>query len=86
MEAPTKPMLKEAAEAGFYKPPGLQDKYPRIQILTIEDLLAGKQVAHPRLLDATFKKAPKSRPAAEKKLPLPFETSEETSGDPEEPF
>jgi site-specific DNA-methyltransferase (adenine-specific) len=92
MEAPTKPMLKEAAEAGFYKPPGLQDKYPRIQILTIEELLAGKQVAHPRLLDATFKKAPKSRPAAEKKLLLPFdsrsdvEIEEEESDGPEEPF
>ena len=70
MEAPTKPMLKEAAEAGFYKPPGLQDKYPRIQILTVEELLAGKQVAHPRLLDATFKKAPKSRKAAEEQIPL----------------
>jgi site-specific DNA-methyltransferase (adenine-specific) len=92
MEAPTKPMLKEAAEAGFYKPPGLQDKYPRIQILTIEELLAGKQVAHPRLLDATFKKAPKSRPAAEKKLQLPFdsrsdgEAEEEGRDLPEEPF
>jgi site-specific DNA-methyltransferase (adenine-specific) len=70
MEPPTKPMLKEAADAGFYKPPGLQDKYPRIQILTIEDLLAGKQVAHPRLLDATFKKAPKARKAAEEQMPL----------------
>jgi len=93
MEAPTKPMLKEAAEAGFYKPPGLQDKYPRIQILTIEDLLAGKQVAHPRLLDATFKKAPKSRPAAERKLALPFDshteeesTDEQDGNAPEEPF
>ena len=28
MEAPTKPMLKEAAEAGLYKPPGLEDRYP----------------------------------------------------------
>lgn len=35
-------MLKEAAEAGFYKPPGLEDRYPRIQILTIEELPAGK--------------------------------------------
>lgn len=78
MEAPTKPMLKEAAEAGFYKPPGLQDKYPRIQILTIEDLLAGKQIAHLRLLDATFKKAPKARKAAEEQLPL--------GGEIEEPF
>ncbi len=31
MEAPTKRMLKEAAEAGFYKPPGLEDRYPRLQ-------------------------------------------------------
>jgi site-specific DNA-methyltransferase (adenine-specific) len=79
MEAPTKPMLKEAAEAGFYKPPGLQDKYPRIQILTIEDLLAGKQVAHPRLLDATFKKAPRARKAAEEQMAL-------GGGETEEPF
>ncbi len=88
METPTKPMLKEAAEAGFYKSPGLQDKYPRIQILTIEDLLAGKQVAHPRLLDATFKKAPRSRPAAEKKMPLPFDSNSEdgATDEPEEPF
>jgi hypothetical protein len=35
-------MLKEAADAGFYKPPGLEDRYPRIQILTI-GLLAGKR-------------------------------------------
>jgi len=41
MELPTKPMLKEAAEAGFYRPPGLTDKYPRIQILSIVDLLGG---------------------------------------------
>ena len=55
-----------------------QDKYPRIQILTIEDLLAGKQVAHPRLLDATFKKAPKARKAAKEQMPL--------GGEIEEPF
>jgi len=70
MEAPTKPMLKEAAEAGFYKPPGLEDRYPRIQILTIEELLAGKGVAYPRLLEVTFKKAPKARKAAEEQMAL----------------
>jgi DNA modification methylase len=70
MEAPTKPMLKEAAEAGFYKPPGLEDRYPRIQILTIEELLAGKGVAYPRLLEVTFKKAPKARKATEEQMPL----------------
>jgi DNA modification methylase len=76
MEAPTKPMLKEAAEAGFYKPPGLEDRYPRIQILTIEELLAGKAVAYPRLLEVTFKKAPKAKAAAEEKGHLPFEQAE----------
>ena len=78
MEAPTKPMRKEAAEAGFYKPPGLEDRFPRIQILTIEELLAGKQVEYPRLLDVTHRKAPKVRPAAEKKGTLAFE---EPAGD-----
>jgi DNA modification methylase len=80
MEAPTKPMLKEAAEAGFYKPPGLEDRYPRIQILTIEELLAGKRVEYPRLLEVTFKKAPKAMPAAEKKTPLPFDSAEDDEG------
>lgn len=80
MEAPTKPMLKEAAEAGSYKPPGLEDRHPRIQILTIEELLAGNRVEYPRLLEVTFKKAPKARPAAEKKTPLPFDAVEDDEG------
>jgi hypothetical protein len=45
----------------------------------------GKQVAHPRLLDATFKKAPKSRPAAEKKMALPFDVPEDQALDPDSP-
>ena len=79
MEAPTKPMLKEAAEAGFYRSPGLTDKYPRIQILSIEELLAAKKIDYPRFAaDATFKKAPKARKAAEEQLPL--------TGEIEDPF
>ncbi len=80
MEAPTKPMLKDAAEAGFYKPSGLEDRYPRLQILTIEELLAGKRVEYPRLLEVTFKKAPKARPAAEKKGQLQFDSAEDDEG------
>ena len=66
MEEPTKPMMKEAAEAGFYKDESAFDTgtYPRIQILTVEQLLSGAQVQYPRLLEATFKKAPKARGAA----------------------
>ena len=84
-------MLKEAAEAASTN---RQDSRTstRIQILTIEQLLEGKQVAHPRLLDATFKKAPRSRPEPEKKMPLPFEgpilagAEDEDGEGPEEPF
>ena len=80
MEPPTKPMLKEAAEAGLYQVPGLRDKYPRLQILSIAELLEGKRVEFPRFAsDATFKRAPKSRKAAEEQLPL-------GGGEIEEPF
>jgi len=72
MEEPTKPMVKEAAEAGFYKDDSPYDTgtYPRIQILTVEQLLSGAQVAYPRLLDATFKQAPKARGATVEQLKL----------------
>jgi len=80
MEPPTKPMIKEAAEAGLYYPPGLADSYPRIQILSIAELLAGKKIDYPRFaLDATFKKAPKTRKPAEEQIPL-------SEADTDEPF
>jgi site-specific DNA-methyltransferase (adenine-specific) len=80
MQPPTKPMLKEAAEAGFYQVPGLRDKYPRLQILSIADLLDGKRVEYPRFAaDTTLKKAPKARKAAEEQMPL-------GGGEIEEPF
>jgi DNA modification methylase len=72
-EEPTKPMLKEAAEAGFYKGGPLdQLVYPRIQILTIQQVIDGRQPEYPARRDATFKKAPRSRPAAAENLTLPL--------------
>ncbi|BAS29357.1 DNA methylase [Limnochorda pilosa] len=73
LEAPTKPMVKEAAAAGLYEPPSLPGKrYPRIQILTIEDLLAGHaRLEFPRLAEATFqraKRASKDRPVEQGQL------------------
>ncbi len=80
MEPPTKPMKREAAEAGFYRPPGTTDKFPRLQILSIAELLEGKKIDYPRYAaDATFKKAPKSRKDAEEQIPL-------GSGEIKEPF
>lgn len=58
LEEPTRPMKEDAASAGFYEPeffPGT--KYPRVQILTIEELLAGKELQYPKMAVGTFKKA-----------------------------
>jgi len=71
-EEPTKPMLREAAEAGLYKSTD-GTTYPKLQILTIQQILDGKQPDYPlHRRDATFKKAPRSRPAAAKNLSLPL--------------
>lgn len=57
MEPPTKPMVKEAAAAGLYHPP--QHKpVPKIQILTVADLIERKQkVDLPLIAPDTFRKA-----------------------------
>jgi DNA modification methylase len=59
MHANTQPMRAEAANAGFYQSPW--GKHPRIQLLTIEQLLAGKRIDMPPAsgVNITFKKAPK---------------------------
>ncbi len=65
MQAPTGPMKKEAASAGFFESTwgaGETTKHPRLQILTIEDLLDGRGVDMPPTRDIrTFKKAPKAK-------------------------
>jgi hypothetical protein len=75
-EEPTKPMLREVAEAGLYKSTD-NTTYPRLQILTIQQILDGKQPDYPlHRRDATFKKAPRSRPAAAENLTLPLQLGE----------
>ena len=74
-EAPTRPMMKEAAEAGFYTSPD-GTKYPRMQVLTVQQLLNGKQVEYPRYArDNTFKQAPRNRAAAAENMSLPLDLS-----------
>lgn len=56
----------EAASAGFYKQPVVDQggqQYPRLQILTVGELLAGQRIKYPSLgyLNVTFKQAPKAR-------------------------
>ena len=62
MLPPTKPMRAEAAAADFYYSPGWDRQYPRMQILTIEDILRGKGVDCPPLgrTNVTFTRAPKA--------------------------
>jgi site-specific DNA-methyltransferase (adenine-specific) len=61
MEEPTKPMQTEAVTAGFFESKTWGKKYPKIQLLTIAELLAGKKIDMPpiRQVDKTFKKAEK---------------------------
>ena len=49
LNPPTRPMIEEAAAAGFYEPEHFPEhRFPRVQILTIEELLNGAQPEFPR--------------------------------------
>jgi len=58
-ENPTRPMREEAASAGFYTSPW--GKHPRLQLLTVEDLLKGRSIDYPRTQgsNVTLKPAPR---------------------------
>ena len=58
LDPPTKDMKTEAVSAGYYHSEGWNKNYPKIQILTIEELLKGAQVEMPPV-HATFKQAKK---------------------------
>jgi DNA modification methylase len=67
LEPPTRDMRTEAASAGLYHSPGWGKDYPRIQILTIEELLHNAEVKMPPQ-HGTFKTAQrvqKTEPAAQ---------------------
>jgi site-specific DNA-methyltransferase (adenine-specific) len=64
----TGPMRTEAVKAGFYQT--LYGKYPKIQILTIQELFEGKQPNIPLVDASAFRKAPKESKGDQD--PLPF--------------
>lgn len=71
LEEPSKPMKAEAASAGFYTSPFGNIRHPKVQILTVEELLQGKQIDSPQTdANVTYKKARpiKSPPAMPGKL------------------
>ena len=65
-------MRREAASAGFYKSPWGQ--HPRLQLLAVADLLAGKRIDYPpeRQTNVTYKRAPEVIPLAAEVPKLPF--------------
>ncbi|MFQ6036194.1 MAG: restriction endonuclease, partial [Sedimentisphaerales bacterium] len=74
MAKPTKAMRTEAASAGFYKSPW-GTSHPTLQILTIKDLLNGKQIDYPHSegVNVTFNKAPKVKSATTVNQPHLFQ-------------
>lgn len=60
-EEPTRPMRAEAASAGFFETPW--GKHPKIQLLTVGELLDGRRIDYPQTagVNRTFKQAPKAK-------------------------
>ncbi len=56
LDNPTRDMESEAAAAGVYHSPGWDRDYPKLQILTVADLLNGAEVKMPPAA-ITFKQA-----------------------------
>jgi site-specific DNA-methyltransferase (adenine-specific) len=70
LEDPTPEMNLEAVNAGFYKPDyrmSEDEKYRRMQIITIEQLLEGGKVEYPHLRNLTYSKAPAAKKTTQKR-------------------
>ena len=81
MQKITKPMRTEAVEAGFYESAWTRKKHPRLQILTVEELLNGKIIDAPPLrhTSVTFKKGPKAKKGKTTHQPvIDFDPDDET--------
>jgi len=64
LQPPTKEMVTEAVSTGFYEHKMNRQKYPRLQLRTVRELMDGKGIERPSnvaALDETFKKAPKAK-------------------------
>jgi site-specific DNA-methyltransferase (adenine-specific) len=73
---PTTTMRREATAAGFYQPEtkfeGERDarKYPKIQILTVEDLFENRRPETPYRDESVFKKAKREKTEKQDELDL----------------
>lgn len=69
LEDPTTTMRREASAAGLYKTDFLGD-FPKIQILTVEDLFQGKRPHLPWIDPSVFRKAKRESTEQQKTLDL----------------
>jgi site-specific DNA-methyltransferase (adenine-specific) len=77
MREPTKPMRQAAASAGTYVAPN-KKHYPKIQILTVAELLADKGIDMPKYeVLQTFKQAKPVKGKRQERPSLPMEAEEE---------
>ncbi|HEX4463501.1 MAG TPA: DNA methyltransferase [Solirubrobacterales bacterium] len=75
MREPTKAMRTEAATAGFYQSGsegvGTWGRHPRLQLLTVAELLDGRRIDMPPLTgNLTFRRAPRTEPRQPTTEPL----------------
>lgn len=82
LEAPTKHMRGEAASAGFYENVWW-GKFPKVQLVTVEELLNGKTINYPHVgkSERTFRPAPRQVKKVAEPLGL-FEVHEKPSEPP----
>ena len=74
LQPPTGPMETEAASAGFYEHKTNKQKFPRLQLRTVKELMDGKGIERPTSAaasDETFKKAPTSKRKSAEEQALP---------------
>jgi hypothetical protein len=60
LNEPTQPMRQEAASAGFYTSPW--GRHPKVQLVTVGRLLAGKQLDMPQAAKAMMEAAMPTAP------------------------
>jgi hypothetical protein len=62
----------ECSEIRRQPTPHIDGKFPRLQILTVEQLLRGEQIAYPRFFDSTFKEGPRAKRKVAETMALPL--------------
>jgi site-specific DNA-methyltransferase (adenine-specific) len=85
LEEPSKEMKREADTAGLYHSEIWNKDYPKIQIITIAELLAGKKPNLPAFVTPTYRKAKSIETSADQ--PTLFEVASSEADDEDEvPF